>query len=118
LANIAVPPLLSLPATFAVSRGAMIALAWITPPCGTGLGFEFARHLTTTAALFAIFLACAVASTAPAGLLLVWGAFVAVLGARAYFMRRLGGVNGDCLGAAALFVETWGLVLYSCQRCM
>jgi adenosylcobinamide-GDP ribazoletransferase len=118
LAFLAAPPLLSLPAAFAVSRGAMISLAWITPPSGTGLGFEFSRHLTSGAAISAILLACAAASIAPAGLLLVWGAFVTVVGARAYFMRRIGGVNGDCLGAAALLVETWGLVLYSCQRCM
>jgi adenosylcobinamide-GDP ribazoletransferase len=118
LSAIAAPPLLCLPATLAVSRGAMIALAWITPPVGSGLGFDFSRHLTSTSAVAAIVLSGLMASVAPAGLLLVWGACLVVIAARTYFMRRVGGVNGDCLGATALLVETWGLVLYSCQRCM
>ena len=118
LAVLTVPPLLSLPAVLAVSRGAMIGLAWITPPAGRGLGFEFARQLSSTGALLALLLAALVSALAPAGLLLLWGATLLVLGARAYFMRRIGGVNGDCLGATALLVETWGLLLYSCQRCM
>ena len=118
LASIAAPPLLSLPAVFAVARGAMICLAWITAPAGTGLGFEFSRHLTSGAAIITLVLCGMIAAAAPAGLLLAWGAVLIVIAAKIYFVRGIGGVNGDCLGATAFVVETWGLVLYSCTRCM
>ena len=51
-------------------------------------------------------------------LLLIWGATIIVVGSSVYYNRRIGGVTGDCLGATCLLVETWGLALFSCQRCM
>jgi adenosylcobinamide-GDP ribazoletransferase len=118
LSTLAAPPLLSLPATFAVSRGAMVALAWVTPPAGAGLAVEFSKHMNSAAAILALLGSFVAACFAPAGLLLAWGAFVIVVLARIFFMHRIAGVNGDCLGATALLVETWGLALYSCPRCM
>jgi adenosylcobinamide-GDP ribazoletransferase len=38
-----------------------------------------------------------------------------VLLARVYFVRRLGGVTGDCLGATCQIVETANLVILSCR---
>jgi adenosylcobinamide-GDP ribazoletransferase len=118
LSAIAADPIRGLSATFAVSRAAMVATAWITPPAGGGLGLEFSKHLTTAGALFAIATAVVFATLAPAGLLLAWVATLVVLGARAYFIRRVGGVNGDCLGAVSLVVETCGFVVLTCQRCI
>jgi adenosylcobinamide-GDP ribazoletransferase len=118
LGAIAADPIGGLSATFAISRAAMVATAWTTPPAGSGLGLEFSKHLTTVGALFAILTALIFAALAPAGLLLAWVATVVVFGARAYFMRRIGGVNGDCLGAVSLVVETCGLVVLTCQRCI
>jgi adenosylcobinamide-GDP ribazoletransferase len=118
LSSIAADPVRSLPAVLAVSRAAMIATAWTTPPAGASLGLEFSKYLTTAGSLFAILTGLLFAALAPAGLLLVWIATVVVFGARAYFMRRIGGVNGDCLGAVSLLVETCGLVVLTCQRCI
>lgn len=117
LSALVAQPLLALPAIMAISRAAIVALAWITPPAGSGLGFEFARRLTSTTAVLALLQAAVPTFFAPAGLLLVWGSFLIVLGASTYFQRRIAGFNGDCLGATSLLVETWGLLLYSCQRC-
>jgi adenosylcobinamide-GDP ribazoletransferase len=118
LSAIAVDPIRSLAAVFAISRAAMVAAAWTTPPAGTGLGLEFSRCLNTAGSLFAIVTGLLFAALAPAGLLLVWVGTVVVFGGRAYFMRRIGGVNGDCLGAISLLVETCGLVVLTCQRCI
>jgi adenosylcobinamide-GDP ribazoletransferase len=118
LSAIAADPVRGLSAAFAISRAAMVATAWTTPAAGSGLGLDFSKHLTTASAVFAVLTALAFAAFAPAGLLLAWLATVAVIGARAYFMRRIGGVNGDCLGAVSLVVETGGLVVLACQRCI
>jgi cobalamin synthase len=82
------------------------------------LGLEFSKYLTTAGSLFAILTALLFVALAPAGLFLLWIATVVVFGARAYFMRRIGGVNGDCLGAVSLLVETCGFVVLTCQRCI
>ncbi len=39
-----------------------------------------------------------------------------VLLSRAYFVRRLGGVNGDCLGATCQIVETANLLILTWPR--
>jgi adenosylcobinamide-GDP ribazoletransferase len=112
------PPVICLAAAFAVARASIVALAWFSPPAGGGLGFEFSRRLTTATSIAALAQALVFAYFAPAGWLLVLGAcFIVVLGTF-YFRRRIGGVNGDCMGATSLLVETWGMVLYACQRCI
>jgi adenosylcobinamide-GDP ribazoletransferase len=111
-------PVRSLAATFAVSRASLAGLAWISPPAGTGLGFEFSRSLTTAGVIVTIVLAVAAAYLSQAGTLLIWGATIIVIVSRAYYLRRIGGVTGDCLGATCLLVETWGFLLFTCRRCM
>ena len=118
LSAIAADPIRSLPAVLAISRASMVATAWTTPPAGTGLGLDFSKYLTTAGSLFAIGTGLLFAAIAPAGLLLVWVATVIVIAARAYFMQRIGGVNGDCLGGVSLLVESCGLVVLTCQRCI
>jgi adenosylcobinamide-GDP ribazoletransferase len=118
LAAMAAEPVRALTATLAVSRASLAGLAWISAPVGGGLGFEFSRSLTTTAVIAAIVQAIAWSCFSGAGTLLIWGASIIVMGSSVYYNRRIGGVTGDCLGATCLLVETWGLALFSCQRCM
>jgi cobalamin synthase len=40
---------------------------------------------------------------------------LAILLARSYFHRRLGGVNGDCLGATCQILEVLMLVIFVCR---
>ena len=118
LSAIVSEPVRALAAIFAVSRSSLVVLAWVTPPAGGGLGFEFSRTLNTVVAIAVIIQACIFSFFSGAGVLLVWGGSIIVLCARIYFMRRIGGATGDCLGATGLLVETWGLILFTCQRCM
>jgi adenosylcobinamide-GDP ribazoletransferase len=118
LSAIAGDPTRALAAILALSRASLVVVAWITPPSGDGLGYEFSRTLNTVIAVCVIIQACVFAFFSGAGVLLVCGGSIIILCARLYFMRRIGGVTGDCLGATSLIVETWGLVLFTCQRCM
>jgi adenosylcobinamide-GDP ribazoletransferase len=99
----------------AVPRAAMVALAWISRPSGDGLGLAFTSTLTTPGALIAIAqgLAASMVLGWRAGMLIVAGAYLIVRGARAYFYKRIGGVNGDCLGATEQLLEIFILVLFA-----
>jgi adenosylcobinamide-GDP ribazoletransferase len=118
LTAITVNPVLSLAALFAVSRSSLALIAWISPPAGSGLGFEFSRALTSTTAVIVLSQGILWAAFSGAGVLLLSGALVIIVIAREYFIRRIGGVTGDCLGATCLVIETWGLILFTCRRCM
>jgi len=99
----------------AVPRTAMVALAWVSRPSGDGLGLAFTSSLTTTGAVVAIAQGVAASMLLGwrAGLLNVAGAYLIVRGARAYFYKRIGGVNGDCLGATEQLLEIFILVLFA-----
>jgi adenosylcobinamide-GDP ribazoletransferase len=99
----------------AVPRAAMVALAWVSRPSGDGLGLAFTSSLTTAGALVAIAQGVAASMLLGwrAGLLIVAGAYLIVRGARAYFYKRIGGVNGDCLGATEQLLEIFILVLFA-----
>lgn len=102
----------------AVPRAAMVALAWLSRPSGDGLGLAFSASLTTTGALIAIaqgLLASMLLGWRP-GLLILAGAYLIVRAARAYFYKRIGGVNGDCLGATEQLLEIFVLVLFASQQ--
>jgi adenosylcobinamide-GDP ribazoletransferase len=118
LSSFAGDPVRSLSAVLAVSRTSLVGLAWISPPAGDGLGFEFSRTLSGATAVAAIVQALFLAYVGGAGTILFALAILMVLTARKYFVSRIGGVTGDCLGATCLLVETGGLVLFSCQRCI
>jgi adenosylcobinamide-GDP ribazoletransferase len=96
----------------ALSRGAQVALSWISRPAGEGSGRLFAATLTTPRAVTAIVLAIAIA--APLGVIalpaVVGSAGLTVI-ARDYFEQHLGGVNGDCCGALSQIVEGYVLML-------
>lgn len=101
---------------FAASRASMVVLAASCPAAGSGLGQAFRASLPRYAApaVVAQTAAIALAMPSPAG----WWALLAVAATivvlRAWFLARLGGVTGDCLGfqcqaaeAAALVALAW-----------
>ena len=102
-----------LSALCALSRGAMVALGATSKPAGGGLGAEFMGSLTRTTAIITVLLAATVTIglSQLTGLLMVIVTGLTVLAARSYFHKRLGGVNGDCMGATCQAVETVNLLL-------
>jgi adenosylcobinamide-GDP ribazoletransferase len=106
-------------ASQAVPRAALVALAWVSRPIGTGLGLAFSSTLTTPAALIAMAqgIVAALACGLRPGLVIIGGAYLMIRLARWYFYRRIGGVNGDCLGATEQLLEIFVLFLFTCQTC-
>lgn len=110
-------PFAGLAGALALSRACMVLLGAIAPPAGDGLGALFAGRILRRAAwavafeamLSAILIGWLIGWT-PAVAIIVVDFFILLL-ARAYFVRRLGGVNGDCLGATCQVVETMNLVV-------
>jgi adenosylcobinamide-GDP ribazoletransferase len=102
----------------AVPRAAIVALAWLSRPSGEGLGFAFSSSLTTTGALIAIAqgIAASMLLGWRPGLLIVAGTYLIVRGARSYFYKRIGGVNGDCLGATEQLLEIFILILFASKQ--
>ena len=103
----------------ATPRAAMVVLAWVSRPAGTGLGYAFTSTLTTPVALLAMAqgIAAAMACGVRPGLAIVLGSYLALRIGQWYFYRRIGGINGDCLGATEQILEIFILVLFTCQAC-
>jgi adenosylcobinamide-GDP ribazoletransferase len=99
----------------AVPRAAMVGLAWTSRPVGTGAGYELASTLTTPAAIAALAqgLAAALLCGVWMGIEIVLGCYLIARAAQWYFYRRLGGVNGDCLGATEQILEIFVLLLFT-----
>jgi adenosylcobinamide-GDP ribazoletransferase len=97
----------------AVPRAAMVALAWISRPFGTGLGEAFSASLATPSALAAIAqgIAAALLCGLRPGLVIIAGSYIVVRVAQWYFYKRIGGINGDCLGATEQMLEILVLIL-------
>lgn len=119
LSSIAVPPIPALAAALALGRAAIVMLMWITAPAGSGSAVHFSRTLTTPVAAAALAQAFLFAMWPGARLasITVGGSMAIVFLARAYFTRRIGGVNGDCLGTTEQLVETFCLIVYTCRPC-
>lgn len=119
LSAIAVEAIPALAAALALGRAAVVALLWATPPSGSGSAMTMSRSLGSGTAALVIVQAIAFGmwpGARPASFLL-GGSVLIVLLARRYFLRRIGGVTGDCLGATEQIVETWCLVVYTCRPC-
>ena len=103
----------------AVPRAAMVGLAWASRPAGDGLGYSLASTLGTAGAALALLQGAIAAFVCGwrAGAVIVLGSFVIVRLAREYFYRRIGGVNGDCLGATEQVLEIFILGLFACASC-
>ena len=118
LAQMRTNPVYGLIAALALSRTALVALAGIAPAAGDGLGREFVNGLRASTAAAAIAQATAITLLAGwryAAAMILSSAAIVLL-ARAYFVRRLGGVNGDCLGATCQIVETANLLILTWPR--
>lgn len=97
------------------ARAGMVALAWLSRPSGDGLGLAFSSSLSTVGALIATAEGIAVSflfGWRPALIILV-GSYLIIRGARSYFYKRIGGVNGDCMGATEQLLEIFILVLFA-----
>jgi adenosylcobinamide-GDP ribazoletransferase len=119
LASIAVDPIPGLAAALALSHSAVVGLLWSTSPVGDDSAARASETLSTPAAVVAIALGV-VFVLLPGGRIasiLLGGSIALVLLARGYFTRRIGGVTEHCLGATALIVETWCLIVYTCRPC-
>jgi adenosylcobinamide-GDP ribazoletransferase len=91
-------------ASHALSRASMAVLAYTTPPAGEGLGKAFAQQLTGASVLLAALPAIAVGiHSGPVTILVT---VIITWLARHFFLVRIGGVTGDCLGALCQTVET------------
>jgi adenosylcobinamide-GDP ribazoletransferase len=119
LSSITVPAVPALAASFALSRAAIVGLLWTSAPAGSGSASAMSNSLGSVGAVLAIAqgAAFAVYLGGPAARFLLGGAMAIVLLARTYFVRRIGGVTGDCLGATQQLVETWCLVVLACPPC-
>jgi adenosylcobinamide-GDP ribazoletransferase len=110
-------------ASQAVPRAAMVAMAWCSRPIesgtGPGLGFALASTLSTPAAVAAIVQGAAAALVMGwrPGLIMIAGSVLIVQAARGWFYRRLGGINGDCLGFTEQVLEILVLVMFTCGSC-
>jgi adenosylcobinamide-GDP ribazoletransferase len=100
-----------LPAAYGISRAAMVLLAATAPGVGDGLGKAFGESLPRWALGVAVMQVLLLGGLVgwPAGAWLVSANFVVLLLLRRWFMVRLGGVTGDCLGAACQISEAVSL---------
>jgi len=109
-------PWLRLPVALGISRGSMVLLAAFTPAVGSSLGRSFRQGLSKPA-IWLVGVQMAVLSFATdwrAAVYLIPAQLVILFAARLWFVQRLGGVTGDCLGfqcqiseAASLVIFTW-----------
>jgi adenosylcobinamide-GDP ribazoletransferase len=107
---------IKLPVAMGLSRAAMVLLAATTPSAAPGLGEHFRATLPRGTLIWIALQSLALALAAPhfLGWIALAAIVVAMLLTRWWFMRRLGGVTGDCLGfqcqiaeAVALTVLAW-----------
>jgi len=116
LEHIAAPKIIAAcVAAQALARSGMVAMAWVSRPAGTGLGMALSASLSTPVAIAAIVqgVAAAFIGGARVGLVMLAGSYVVIRAARWYFYRRIGGVNGDCLGATEQLLEIFALLVFT-----
>jgi adenosylcobinamide-GDP ribazoletransferase len=103
----------------AVPRAAMVAMAWCSRPAESGVPYALASTLSTSGAVAAIALGAAAAflSGWRAGFAMIAVSVLIVQAARAWFYRRIGGVNGDCLGLTEQLIEIAILTMFACRSC-
>lgn len=117
LTQIDLSPITGMAAALSLSRTSLVVLAGTTPSMGDGLGAAFARSCSRPVVLLSMVQAIMIALLVDwrYGAAMILSSALIVLLARVYFVRRLGGVNGDCLGAACQVVETANMVILVCH---
>jgi adenosylcobinamide-GDP ribazoletransferase len=116
LTHVQVNAAVGLASSIALSRSSLVVLAATTKPLGSGLGALFSAGLTPVTSVFVavqVVIAASLCGWRGVPMLLLSAAILVV--SRAYFTRRLGGVNGDCLGATCLTVESANLLVLAWQ---
>jgi adenosylcobinamide-GDP ribazoletransferase len=90
-----------------LGRWAFLPLGYFNPSARDGLGAEFMKGLHATTITLATIASVAGVTllSRGQGIAAFCGTCAIVAAASAYFRRRLGGVTGDCFGAAFQFVE-------------
>jgi adenosylcobinamide-GDP ribazoletransferase len=120
--NMTVPLIAGLCVALGLSRASMVIMASSTAPVGAGLGQAFAAGCHKGTVLVAL-LQCALLLAGlgwyggwrhAVALAAVYAAVIAA--ARAWFLRRLCGVNGDCLGATCAATETAALLVMAWRK--
>ncbi len=103
----------------AVPRAAIVGLAWVSRPAGTGVGYALSSTLTTPVAVAAIAegVLAAFFCGARAGIVMIVGTILIARLAREFFYNRRGGVDADCLGATEQLIEVFILALFACREC-
>jgi adenosylcobinamide-GDP ribazoletransferase len=109
-------PWLRLPAAIGIARGTIVLLAACTPAAGSGLGHDFRASITnfTAVAVLAQTTALALLAGVIPALWLILLQTLLLAASRAWFIARLGGVTGDCLGFHCQLSEAVTLVLFTC----
>ncbi len=110
----------AIPALFAAgaaSRGSMVVLAAVSRPLGEGLGKAFRAELRTPDVVLAAIESAGVpfVGGVAVGAVALGANALAIVGARAWFHRRAGGVNGDCLGAMCQVSEMVTMMAFLCR---
>jgi adenosylcobinamide-GDP ribazoletransferase len=106
----------ALTAAVALSRATLVAVAAFSKPAGDGLGAAFVQAQNPGIAIACVVqgaMFCMIVAWKWTPYLLIACAAL-VLASRTYFDRRLGGVTGDCLGAAGVVSECVYLVILAC----
>ena len=112
LEHIQMDPVLALASSLALSRASLVVLGAITVPVGRGLGASFSEALTpVVSVIVAVQVVIAAALCGWRGVPMLLATTAIIIAARSYFTHRLGGVNGDCLGATCLTVESANLLV-------
>lgn len=103
--------LVRLPVAYGISRAAMVVLAVTTPAVGEGLGRAFEESLPRWGVWLVVVQVFVLAALAgwPCGAWLMGANGVALWALRRWFVLRLGGVTGDCLGAMCQVSEAVSL---------
>ena len=113
LSHCRINPIYGLAAALALSRSTLVLLAGSTPVLGPGLGAEFKRSMAAGSFFVSGVVACllAVGFSHTAGVVMSVATMLVLVVMRAWFLRRLSGVNGDCLGAVCQVAETVNLLV-------
>ncbi len=94
-----------------ISRAGILALAWTSRPAAGGL--ELCARLSASVAIPAALIGTITASLygLRIGIALIAGAYVILRGARDWFYRQRGGIDGDDLANARMLLECYTVLL-------